>query len=109
MRYTELLEALVPEVILTVAVLAVLGLDLALMRTRPIPKRMWLGTVVTTLGCLGAAWWILAFQQTADVYNGMVVVNDLSRLVKLALLFLTVATAWISVGANFTEHVGEYF
>lgn len=109
MRYADLLVTLIPEVVLTATVLAVLGLDLGWMRRRPIRARMWLGTVVTTLGCLAAACWVLGFQQATEIYNGMVVVNDLNRLVKLALLFLTVATAWISVGANFTEHVGEYF
>src|SRR6185312_2603972 len=42
-------------------------------------------------------------------FGGMLVVDPLTQLVKIALLVLTIFTVLISMESNFTEHAGEYF
>jgi hypothetical protein len=64
MSYSELLFRLLPEVWVTGAALVALGLDLGVMRNRPVRGRMVLGAVVVTLGCLMAGGWLLFAHQT---------------------------------------------
>lgn len=109
MNYFELFQWVLPEAIVTVAALVLLGLDLAWLRDRPVRGRMRVGALVVTLGCLFAAGWILDHGRAVTTYEGVLVVDDLNRLVKLFILLLTAITAWLSVGLEFTEHVGEYF
>jgi NADH-quinone oxidoreductase subunit N len=109
MSYFDLFILLIPEAAMTVAALVILGLDLGLMRDRPVQNRLRMAAVLTTLGCLVAGAWLVAFDQPGSYDHGMVVINGLNRLVKVLLLVLTGITAWLSLGSTFTEHVGEYF
>jgi NADH-quinone oxidoreductase subunit N len=52
--------------------------------------------------------WTLALQQDANLVNGLLVSDSLVRVVKVALLALTIFTLLISVDHRFTRHAGEY-
>lgn len=109
MNYADLFFLLVPEVVLTVAAFAALSIDMGLMRHRPVPARMRMGAVITTLAAIAAAGWIWVSDAPGKYHDGMFVIDSLTRLIQLVILLLTVFTAWIAAESNFTEHIGEYF
>ncbi len=107
--YFEVLKLAAPETIVVIAALVVLAVDLLVMRAEPVRYRLAVGAAFTCLGCLAAICWMFNIDQQGNAMQGMLVVDPLTRLVKQALLVLTVFTAVISLESNFTEHVGEYF
>ncbi|MDB6023589.1 MAG: dehydrogenase subunit, partial [Pedosphaera sp.] len=63
------------------------------------------------VGCLVAIAWLLVIEPPAGVspmLTDMFTPDPLTRLVKIALLALTLCTIVISVESKFTDHVGEY-
>jgi NADH-quinone oxidoreductase subunit N len=56
-----------------------------------------------------AAFWLVQVPDGGVVGGGVLVVDPLTRLIKGALVVLTVFTAVLSLDADFTDHVGEYF
>jgi NADH-quinone oxidoreductase subunit N len=108
MSYAELLKLAAPETILVVAVLLVLGADL-LMRDLDLRVRMLIGAMISCAGCIAATGWMLALPEHANVMNGVLVVDPITRLMKMALLALAILTVLISIELNFTNHAGEYF
>jgi NADH-quinone oxidoreductase subunit N len=107
-NYLELLKFAAPETFLTLAALAVLAVDLLVMRQEPLRYRLIVGALISSVGCLGAIFWMVNFDSYGYLLNGMLVADPLTRLVKTALLVLTIFTVLISIERNFTEHVGEY-
>lgn len=107
MNYRELFILTIPEVILTVGALVVLAVDLGLRRNRTVRGRMLAGAMLTVLACFIAGGWIIS--ANVSFSNGMLVLDALTRLIKPMLLLMTVFTALISVDADFTDHVGEFF
>jgi NADH-quinone oxidoreductase subunit N len=105
--YLEILKLAAPETIITVTVLLVLGADLTVLRGKSLAVRFNGGVLISVLGCVGA---MLALNRSvvADLGGGMLVVNQLTDFVKIALLLLTVFTLLISASGKFTDHVGEY-
>src|SRR5262245_43441983 len=51
---------------------------------------------------------MLALPEHANLFGGVLVVDPLTRLVKVAILFLAIFTILISIETDFTTHVGEY-
>ena len=94
---------------MVLAALAVLFIDLGIMRSEPLRHRFWVGSAVTALGCLAALVLLATSQPNLRFQAGVLVVDPLTQLVKLFVLVLTLFTAVISASADFTEHVGEYF
>lgn len=78
----ELLQSLMPETILVIAALLVLGLGVS------IPKARLLITVATLLGGIVAAAAILVFPIDGTSLHGMVVLDPLARIFKLVILGL---------------------
>jgi NADH-quinone oxidoreductase subunit N len=109
MNYRDLFILTVPEVILTVGALMVLAIDLKLRHTRTNRGRMLTGAILTTLSCLAAGAWVVGANVSGSFYDGMLVLNSLTTLIKPMLLLMTVFTALISVDTHFTDHVGEFF
>lgn len=109
MNYFDLLKFAVPETMVVIAALAVLAVDLLVMRHEPIRYRFLFGAAISCLGCFAAMFWLLNIDQQAHALNGMLVLDPLTRFIKAALLLLTVFTVLISIEANFTKHIGEYF
>ena len=108
MNYLQLLQLAAPETIVTVTVLAVLGLDLTVLRGKSIAARFHAGVFLSVLGCASAA--LLAFtrHQDANLLNGILIANPTVDFIKVALLVLTIFTLLISTSGKFTDHVGEY-
>jgi len=111
MNYAELLTFLAPETLLVVAALGVLLIDLTTLRGEASETRMWWAAWVSVVGCVaaGVAVFLSPASTPAGYLDGMLVLSPLSQWVKAVILSLTIATAIISLGSKFTEHVGEYF
>jgi NADH-quinone oxidoreductase subunit N len=106
--YLELLRLAVPETIVVVTALAALTIDLTSLRGLETRVRFTIGGMLTCVGCAAAMLWMLVMPVQANGLEGMLVVNPLTQLVKIALLALSIFTILISIESNFTKHVGEY-
>lgn len=106
--YLQLLKLAAPETLLVLTVLAVLGVDLVVMRDQPVKSRFQVVGAFAGFGCLVAAALLLTSHDAHRVLNGMLISDPLTRLVKVSLLVLTFFTILISMESQFTEHVGEY-
>lgn len=109
MSYLELVKFAGPECVVALAAFAVLGVDLLVMRHEPIRARAMLSAAIAGLGCLIGILWLANVELHGSVANGMLAADPLIRLAKLSLLVLTLFTIVISIEANFTHHIGEYF
>ena len=108
MSYLELLRLAAPETIVVVTALVVLAIDLTSMRGIEARVRFLIGGLVTCVGCVAAITWMVVMPAHENALQGMLVVDPLTQLVKIALLALTIFTVLISIEGNFTAHVGEY-
>lgn len=108
MSYGELLKLAAPETIVVLTALAVLAVDLTSMRGLDARLRFTIGGMLASVGCAAATAWMLVMPAHANALEGMLVVDPLTQLVKIALLTLTIFTVLISIEGNFTTHVGEY-
>src|SRR3989454_7577694 len=111
MNYFDILTLAMPETIVSIAALAVLFVDLGVMRSAEGKWRRLVAAAITSMGCLLPIFWMFQVEQhtTAEAWHGMLVIDPLTQLVKQAVLVLTVFAAWLSVDSTFTEQVGEYF
>jgi NADH-quinone oxidoreductase subunit N len=107
MSYLDLLRLLAPETIVAITALAVLAVDLLVMRAEPVRKRFTWGAFIGALGCAAASGWMLGAGAPGGI-EGLFVDDTLTRLVKFALLVLAVCAMVISMEGDFTRHVGEY-
>ncbi len=107
MNYAEIFRALIPETIIVVTALVVLGVDLITLRDASTQTRGQVGALLLGLGCAGA---IAALTQIPSLrlLDGMLVLDRTALYLKQIVLFLTIITAVISPGSNFTKHIGEY-
>jgi NADH-quinone oxidoreductase subunit N len=111
MDYFQLLKLAAPETILIMAALAVLAVDLLLMREKPLRNRLVLGAAISCLGCIAAIFWMAIFRPHVNFPDGagLLVVNPLTQFVKQIVLVLAIFTFLLSLESRFTAHVGEYF
>ena len=111
MNYFSILKLAMPETVVLVAALAVLFVDLGIMRSAEGKFRRVVAAAFSGTGCLVAIFWMFQVDQVSrpELLSGMLVVDPLTQLVKQALLVLTVATGLVSLDSRFTDHVGEYF
>jgi NADH-quinone oxidoreductase subunit N len=109
-NYIELLQLAAPETILVLAALAVLAVDLIAGRGLDVRTRFAIGGMFAGLGCAAATAWILVAPVPAHsaALGGLLAVDPLTQLVKIALLAMTVGTVLLSLDGDFTGHVGEY-
>lgn len=108
MSYLELLQLAMPEVIVVATAFLVLAVDLTSMRGLELRMRFGISAMIASVGCAVAIAWMLLHPTTADAWQGMLVVNPLTQLVKVCLLGLTLSTIVVSMAGTFTEHVGEF-
>ena len=103
-EYLHLLKLLAPEAILVVTALVVLGLGLlsSAERMRPILTRL------TLLGGLVAASVLYLYPENAYAQNGIVVLDPLGRIFKLAILGLSFITVILSAASPVRKHFAEY-
>ncbi len=109
MDYLELLQLAAPELIVVVTALVVLSADLLTMRDLEPGVRLRIGALICSVGCAVAIGWMAVLPGQADVAEGMLVVSQLTRLLKSAVLVLAGLTVLLSVDSDFTAHVGEYY
>jgi NADH-quinone oxidoreductase subunit N len=65
--------------------------------------------MVASVGCVAAIAWMVVMPQYGNFFDGMLVLDPLTQLVKCALLIITIFTLLISIDSDFTSHIGEYF
>lgn len=100
---------------LVVLAFAILAIDLFGMRRQSVEVRSkWLGAgtaVGLVIASLTIASRIGEVSDRAQTYllGGSLVVDDLGLFFQVVVLALTLLTVLISMGAEFTEHVGEYY
>ncbi len=109
MNYLDILKFAAPETILVITALVVLGVDLWILRELELRFRLIIGGLISCVGCAAAIGWMVALPQEANLMEGMLVLNPLIQLVKIALVILTIFTILISIERDFTRNVGEYF
>ncbi len=107
MGYGQLLERAWPEIIVVLTAFVVVACDLVAFRRGTAGARFGAAVAIGAAGCVGAVWKLMA---SAPVMNqtSMMVDTPLTRLVQAGLLVLTIVVLLLSVGAQFTEHVGEF-
>jgi NADH-quinone oxidoreductase subunit N len=105
---TELLHLLVPEIVLVVAALLVLGVDLTVMRRAALKARFAVGAAVACAGCVGAMLAIQMERPRASLFDGALVLDGQTQMIQIALLLMSVLVILVSANAEFTEHVAEY-
>src|SRR5208337_457022 len=109
MNYLDVFKLAVPETIVALTALVALTADLRALRDLELRLRLSIGAMISGAGCLVAIGWMLAMPAHGNVGEGMLVADSMTRLIKVALLVLTIFTLVLSVESDFTEHVGEYF
>lgn len=107
--YLQLLRLAAPEVIVTVAALAVLLIDLGALRHHDNSTRRVISAMIAGVGCIASFMFMLALPGSGSVLNGMLVVDTLTIVTKQCLLLLTLGTVLLSIQTEFTDHVGEFF
>ena len=107
--YMELLKLVAPESIMVLTVLGVLAADLWGLRGEELPFRRSMGAIISCSGCAGAIGWMLVAPQQANFAEGILVVDPLTQLVKVALRVLTGCAILMTVDTDYTPHTGEYF
>jgi NADH-quinone oxidoreductase subunit N len=108
-NYVELLWLAAPETILILTVLVLLAADPLALRGLDARFRRLVSAMIASVGCVVAIGWMVALPQQASLQQGVLVVDSLTQLIKVALLALTMFTVLISVETEFTSHAGEYF
>src|SRR5438105_1738300 len=109
MNYLELLKLAAPETIVVVTALVVLAADLVALRGLELRFRLLIGALISCVGCAAGIGWMLVLPDHANFLEGMLVIDPLTLLVKMAVLVLAIFTILISIETDFTSHVGEYF
>jgi NADH-quinone oxidoreductase subunit N len=112
-NYLDVLILVAPETIVAVTAFLVLGLDMGLSRRQPIGRRFGLNILVVTIGCLAAMLWLSQSMSGRTVKipgsaEDILVLSSLTAWLKIFLLALTMAVAWMATESSFTHHAGEY-
>lgn len=107
--YLEVLRLAAPEAILVLTLLALLAADFMGLRGLPQRVRLTLSALIVVVGCVLSAALLLGIAPSGEIMRGMLVSDSLTRLLKVAILFLAAVTALLSIDHGFTEHTAEYF
>ena len=108
MNYLELLKLALPETIVVVTALVVIAVDLLALHELDKRFRFIIGGMIASIGCVGAIVWMLISSTEANAFGGMLVVDPLTKFVKIVVLVLTICTILLSMESDFTDHAGEY-
>jgi NADH-quinone oxidoreductase subunit N len=104
----ELLQPALPEIIVAISGLAGLALDLTIVQRRTPQTRWKVSGLIGIAGCIAAIFLLDLRPEHATLYDGMLVVNPLTQLVQTVLAAFTILTLLLSIGSEFTIHIGEY-
>ncbi len=108
MNYGALLQAVLPETALALTAFLALAADLLLLRGRSPANRRRAATALAVAGAVVSAVCVAALPQQASFGAGVLVLDPLGQLVKLALLALAAFTALLLRDSDFTPHIGEF-
>jgi NADH-quinone oxidoreductase subunit N len=108
MSYVDMLRFAAPELLVVVAALVVLAADLVALRGVDTRPRTAITAMLAGVGCLAAIGWLLALPQEANFGDGMLVVNPLTRLAKVALLVTAFFAVLLTIENKTITHIGEY-
>jgi NADH-quinone oxidoreductase subunit N len=106
--YFELVRLTLPVILVALSGLAALTLDLMLMQRRGLATRWRMGALIGCLGCAGAILLLVLRPEQGSLYDSMLMITPLSRLVQTVLAAFTILAVLLSVNSDFTTHVGEY-
>lgn len=106
--YAQLFSALVPETIVVITALVVLGVDLLFLRAATNRSRLKVAAAIVALGGIAGILSLAQLTAPRTLLDGMLVLNDTGRFIKQVILALTLITVVISIDSPFTKHIGEY-
>jgi NADH-quinone oxidoreductase subunit N len=104
----ELLRLTLPEIVVALGGLVALTLDLTMMQRQARASRWTVGVLAACAGCVGAILLLVLRPEQARLYDGMLVMNSLTQLMQTVLAAFTIFVVLLSMGSEFTAHVGEY-
>jgi len=108
--YLDLLKSTVPEIIVALTALIVLAADLGVARKCSLRCRQNLAAALVTLGCLAAILWSAGAPARSNIlFQITVSFPQVTTILKIVLLLLTIFVACLSVDSEFTNHAGEFF
>jgi NADH-quinone oxidoreductase subunit N len=107
-NYFDLLHLVFPQVIVVITAICVLSVDLVFLQTKEMRLRSSVCAMLSFAGCATAVFWIAHTSLSANLLDGMLVLNPMAQRMQIALLILTILTTLIFVGSTFTQHVSEY-
>jgi NADH-quinone oxidoreductase subunit N len=110
MNYADLFRVTLPETMLEVAALLVLVADLAFLRNAALKARVTAASVLGIAGC-AAALWVMSFAGTQGLSAGgdlLLTTGGAAAAAQAGILVLTAITLLLLIGADFTQHAGEY-
>ncbi len=106
--YTGLFQALLPELSLVIGALAVLGVDLALAKNRPLDERLRTSATIGSLAILAAAYHTVTSRAAGPVFGGVLVIDTLATVTRLGVLMLTLLTLGLLPGGRTLRHPAEF-
>jgi NADH-quinone oxidoreductase subunit N len=106
--YGGLARALLPETALVAGAVAVLGLDLTLLRGRAPGARLRAAAGVAALAVAAAALLSLKVGLMGPVFGGVLILDPLAGAARLAILVLALLVLGIATGAPAPRHPAEY-
>lgn len=108
-HYTQLFKLAGPEALVSLTALAVLLVDLTVMRGAPARVRRAIAVLLTVVGTAAAGLYLGNVPLQGATWGGLFAADPLTQLVKGVLLGLALLTAVLSWEADYTDHVGEHF
>ena len=106
--YLALLGLTAPEIVVSLAGIAVLVLDLSFLRRLPLAIRFRWAVLAACSGCVLALIVLDQVSVQGSLAAGMLVVSPLTQLVQIALLAVAILVLLLVDSVRFTTHVGEY-
>jgi NADH-quinone oxidoreductase subunit N len=106
--YGGLGRGLLPEAALVAGALAILGLDIAMLRRGRAAVRLRAALAVGSLAVLAALLLSLRIGAVGEVFGGVLVLDSLATAARAALLVLTLVVLGVSAGAAVPRRPAEY-
>lgn len=113
MNYTNILYHLTPEILITILIFTILGLDLFFLRNKPVTIRNQAIGLTTGLGLALITIWIVLMQLSINepvrLLGDMLVLDPMTVFVKIVLMVITIVTILFTINSEFTTHVSEFY
>ena len=108
MSFASWLPALLPETIVLITALAVIGIDIAFMRGAPASFRLRVGSVLSVVGCGAGIFAIMAGSLEVPYIGDVLVFDPLADGARVSILLLTAATVVVSTGGRMPVQPAEF-